>query len=204
MDDPSRRPPDLPAAIATWFATLLFWGALSGFGAALAGYSQAVHPVALLGARGIAHALAFDIVGFLLPGLLLAIAGSRLRAAMPDDAAWPARIGARLALLSTLAFALQGLLPLDPGDLESTASRLHATAWTLWWVAFVPGALLLGLGLRRGRRQWAPALACIVVAGLLAWLALAPPAQLAPGVAQRVMLAVWFGWWLLVARRTAG
>src|SRR3546814_1754845 len=75
------------------------------------------------------------VLGFLLPGVLAALVAWRLRASLDDGAPWAARIGAWLALLSALAFAAQGLLPLDPRDLESDASRMHATMWTLWWVA---------------------------------------------------------------------
>lgn len=201
MRVPSRTPANVLAPTAAWIAALLFWGSLFGFAAAIDGYSQAMHPVALLGARGTPHAPAFNALGLLLPGLLLAVAAWRLRAAMADSAPWAARIGARLALIAALAFALQGLLPLEPTDLNSTASRLHATAWTLWWVAFVPGALLLAFGMR-DRRDWrVPALACVAIALLLAWLALAPPPQLPTGVTQRVMLAGWFGWWVGVAHR---
>src|SRR5690606_20688472 len=99
----------LLAAIA---AAILSAGAVAGFGAALDGYSQALHPVGLLGARGLPHALAFNVLGFVRPGVLAAFVGWRLRAAMDHGAPWAARIGAWLALLSALAFVAQGLLPL--------------------------------------------------------------------------------------------
>src|SRR3546814_10898701 len=78
------------------------------------------------------HALAFNVLGFVLPGVLAALVAWRLRASLDDGAPWAARIGAWLALLSALAFAAQGLLPLDPRGLEADASRMHATMWTLW------------------------------------------------------------------------
>src|SRR3546814_17431834 len=135
----------LSAAIV---AVVLFAAAVAGFGAALDGYSQAIHPVGLLGARGMPHALAFNVLGFVLPGVLAALVAWRLRASLDDGAPWAARIGAWLALLSALAFAAQGLLPLDPRDLEADASRMHATMWTLWWVALLPAAVLLAFGSR--------------------------------------------------------
>src|SRR3546814_8885709 len=95
----------------------------------------------------------------------------RLRASLDDGAPWAARIGAWLALLSALAFAAQGLLPLDPRDLESDASRMHATMWTLWWVALLPAAVLLAFGSRaRGpyRALDAASVALAVVIVLLA------------------------------------
>lgn len=186
----------LVAAIA---AMVLFVAAVAGFGAALEGYSQARHPVGLLGASGVPHALAFNVLGFVLPGLLAAFVAWRLRVAMGDNAPWVARIGAWLALLSAIAFVAQGLLPLDPGDLESDASRAHATAWTLWWVALLPATLLLALGLRGESESRARVLASIVVAVVVVALAMLPLDLLAPAFAQRVVFATWLAWTVVAA-----
>ena len=175
-----------------WLAALLFFAAVAGFGMASPGYSQLVHPVALLGARGEPHALAFDLLGFLAPGLILAWCAYAWRSAAAADG-WMARIGLQLSMLSALAFAAQGLLPLDPYNLLAPASRLHALAWTLWWVAFVPGALLMAAAAPR-RRLAGLACALLLPACALYGVALMPAA-----VAQRVAFALWFGWWLLIA-----
>ena len=163
-------------------------------GALLEGYSQLAHPLGLLGARGMPHALAFDAFGFALPGLLAAFVAWRVRAEVGDGAAWPARIGAWLALLSALAFAAQGVLALYPRDLESTASRAHATAWTLWWVAFVPAGALLATGVRGMRAGLPFAAACAIAAAAVGLLALLPLDLLAPALAQRVAFAAWLAW----------
>ena len=186
----------LVAAIA---AMVLFVAAVAGFGAALEGYSQARHPVGLLGASGVPHALAFNTLGFVLPGLLAAFVAWRLRVAMGDNAPWVARIGAWLALLSAIAFVAQGLLPLDPGDLESDASRAHATAWTLWWVALLPATLLLALGLRGESESRARVLASVVAAVVVVALAMLPLDLLAPAFAQRVVFATWLAWTVVAA-----
>ena len=119
---------------------------------------------------------------------------------MADSAPWTARIGARLALISALAFALQGLLPLEPTDLNSTASRLHALAWMLWWIAFVPGVLLLAVGARRGIGF---SLACLLAGLLVPLLAVFAPVGSWVGLAQRLAFATWFGWWLVASRASA-
>ena len=173
-----------------WLAALLFFAAVAGFGMASPGYSQLAHPVALLGARGEPHALAFDLLGFLAPGLILAWCAYAWRSAA---AGWMARIRLQLSMLSALAFAAQGLLPLDPYNLLAPASRLHALAWTLWWVAFVPGALLVAAAAPR-RRLAGLACALLLPACALYGMALMPAA-----LAQRVAFALWFGWWLLLA-----
>lgn len=161
--------------LAVWLAALV------GFGAAVAGYSHLQHPVALLGARGIGMPLAFNALGFVVPGALVAIAAWRLRDAL-GHAGWSARIGAMLWTLSALAFTAQGLLPLDPEDLDAPSSRLHAVAWSLWWIAFVPGAALLAL------RSRTVLMAAVVAAAVVAIAALLWPA----GLAQRVGIAAWF------------
>lgn len=180
--------------LAAIVAAALFAGAVAGFGAVLAGYSQPLHPVGLLGARGLPHALAFNLCGFVAPGLLAALVAWRLRAAIGDEGAWAARIGAWLALLSALAFAAQGLLPLDLRDLESSTSRAHATAWTLWWVAFLPAALLLAAGLRQVRGATWLVVACVVAATVVAVLAMLPLDLLPPALSQRVAFGAWLLW----------
>ena len=175
-------------------AALLFAAAVAGFGATLEGYLQAQYPVALLGARGFPHAFAFNLLAFVVPGMLAAVVAMNLRRRLPEDARWPARIGAQLVFLSALAFMAMGLLPLDPRDLESGASNLHGTAWMLWSVAFIPGAALLALGLWSDR-QW-PLFARLSLAAALGVLiaAFVPIDAIPAGVAQRTAFGIWFVW----------
>lgn len=169
-------------------AALSFALAVVGFGTSPSGYSHARHPVSLLGAIGVPHAQAFNLLGFLLPGLLAVLAGLELRRRMPASAGWSARVGAQLIALSALAFAAQGLFPLDPTDLYAPGARLHATAWMLWWIAFVPGALLLAYGLR------SLALVSVVAAAVVLGFGLFTPDALPPGVVQRIAFGTWFAW----------
>ena len=174
-------------------AALLHVAAVAGFGWALEGYSLGRHPVALLGASGVPHALAFNLLGFVLPGALLAWLGWSLRGAQVAPG-WRVRIGLQLVLLSALCFAAQGLRPLDPTDLLAPASRLHVVAWMLWWIAFVPGALLLARASGR---------AALVIALLVLLFALGGGDLLPAPIAQRMAFLLWFGWWLVAGRATA-
>ncbi|KAF1721153.1 DUF998 domain-containing protein [Pseudoxanthomonas wuyuanensis] len=175
-------------------ATALCAAAVAGFGAALAGYSQSLHPVALLGAKGFPHALAFNLLAFVLPGMLAGTVAIGLRHRLPADAGWSVRVGTQLAFLSALGFIALGLLPLEADDLNSAASRYHATAWMLWWVAFIPGALLLAISGWR-RPDWRP-FAGFSLAAALAMLAVVLFAvELLPaGVAQRLAFGLWLAW----------
>lgn len=170
--------------LAVWVAAVV------GFGASVDGYSHLQHPVALLGAQGVGRPLAFNALGFVVPGALVAVAAWRLREAL-GRAGWAVRVGAVLWVLSALAFVAQGLLPLDPQDLDAAPSRLHAVAWSLWWIACVPGAVLLGLRSRTAMMAAIAAAAVVAIATVL-WPA---------GLAQRVGMATWFTLAAFVAYR---
>ncbi len=180
-------------------ALALFAGALLAARSGLPEYAHRLHPVGLRGAIGMPWATAFNLAAFVVPGVLLAWAGLRLRKALAMRG-WLARIGVVLVQLSALAFAAQGLLPLDPRNVEAAASRWHVLAWMLWWIAFVPGALLLAVGAGRGRGfAWTCAGAVFAVP-VLAVLA---PIGAWVGLAQRLAFLLWFGWWLVASRATA-
>ena len=180
-------------------ALALFAGALLAARIGLPEYAHRLHPLGLRGAIGMPWAFAFNLFAFVLPGVLLLWAGQRLRDAL-GDAGWLARIGSVLVQLSALALAAQGVLPPDAGDSDATASRLHALAWMLWWIAFVPGVLLLAVGARRGIGF---SLACLLAGLLVPLLAVFAPVGSWVGLAQRLAFATWFGWWLVVSRASA-
>ena len=194
-----RLDPWLGAAAAALFILTVI-----GFGAALPGYLPLGHPVALLGAIGVPHALAFNVLAFVLPGLAAVVVALRLLARSPRTAPWSLRVGGQMLLLSGLAFAAMGVLPLDASDIESRASQYHASAWMVWVLAFVPGAVLSGLGERGvtgGGRLSVVHLAAGVLVGLGALvLQTVMPAPLAQRLAF-VAWAVWLAVVLPVARR---
>ena len=168
-------------------------------------YSHRVHPVALRGTDGLPWAFAFNLLAFVLPGALLALAGQRLRGGF-GDAGWLARIGLVLVQLSALAFAAQGLAPLDLSrPLDVGPSRIHVAIWNAWWLAAAAGALLVARGAWRLPR-WRSLLPVGVVVALAMVLALQTDLlPLGSGWRQRLALAAWFGWiawgsWLALPR----
>lgn len=193
---PSRWP-----LVAAVLATLSCGLAIAVFAAMLDGYSHADHPLGWLGGRGLSGASAYNLMAYLLPGVLLATVAWQQRRRLEEPAGYTARLGCWLMLLSALAFAAKGLLPLDLEELDAGASRGHAAAWMLWWIAFVSGGLLLWWGLRRlPAAQWFARLG-LLAAMVFPLVALFLPGVVAPGYAQRLALAVWLLWWLLAAAR---
>jgi hypothetical membrane protein len=171
-------------------ALVLFVAAATICGAMLDGYSHREHPLALLGAVGVPGALPFNAFAFVLPGLFVAVVFWTMRSDLPATAGWRARIGTQLATLSALAFAAQGLLPLDPDNLGGQANALHALAWTVWWIAFAAGGVLLAAsGPSRGFRHATVVASILVLAFVLpTW----PGAMAA--FAPRLAFLAWFAW----------
>lgn len=176
-------------------AGLVFLCSLFAIGGQWALFSHASHPVAFAGMRGVPGAALFNGMVFVLPGLLLVLVGGRLRGALPAQARWQPRIGATLLVLSAVAFAAQGLLPLDPEDIDGGTSSLHATAWTMWWIAFATGAVLYARASLVEHLVAVGAVLLVLVIGLYGreWM----PA----GIAQRVAFCAWFAWYAYAAWR---
>ena len=195
-------------ALAGLVAGPLFALALAWFAAPLPNYRHADHPPALLGALGYPGAVAWNVVGDGLVGMLALLATQALYLALRDAAAGRmARIGATLALLAALAFIAQGVFPLDINQaIDVGPSRRHVAVWNLWWIAAAAGALFTAFGVRRlqGWRTLLPV--GVVVAALIALALLGGVGDLGNGWLQRIALAAWFGWlaWasLLVLRHT--
>lgn len=197
---------------AAVLAALLF-AAMVMFAGRIEGYSHLHHPLALLGAPTLPRASWFNVLGFVVPGVLVAWVALRLRGALAAgsmaEASWGGRVGAQLLLISALAFAMQGLLPLDPNDFDGVRSGRHAAAWMMWWIAFAAGGVSLAAGLRRAT-DWRPvARLTLLAALLLPVLALVLPRLVPAGVAQRLAYALWFAWaihaaWQVDGRTGAG
>ncbi|MSS79237.1 DUF998 domain-containing protein [Xylella fastidiosa subsp. multiplex] len=182
-------------------AAALFTASVTGFALALPGYQHLLHPVALLGAPGIPNANAFNLFGFLLPGLLAAVLATYLMTRPMQHPSWSLRIGIQLVMLSGLAFAAMGILPLDIGELEERTTQYHATVWLLWGIAFCTATALLTFALlsRPGvvMLTWATCIAGLIVAAS----SFGPAERLHPGLAQRIGFAAWLLWLMLAGWR---
>lgn len=195
------------AALACYLAGLGWAGA--AIVAALPDYAHATTPMATLAVRGLPGAVWFN-AAMVATGSLAAAASASLRGRLAPSAPWSARIGARLLLLAALAFALQGLLPLDPDDLDGPGAALRGVAWTLWWPALALGAALLAApqlaaGMRRTENALSVIALCVAAAGFplaamwsVGWMGALPDA--APYLPERLLPAVWLLWLCLLVQ----
>lgn len=200
MRTPSTSPARLPSVrLLTALALLGFVVSLLGFGAALHGFSHAIQPVALLGARGVPRWWAFDLFGFLLPGLLAWAATVRLSIAdrARDADSRVLGVGWTLCAFAALAFAAQGVLPVDATrGLGYGVGKINTAAWTVWWIALVAGCVLLAVA---WRGQVALRFATAFVAALVLAFAMFVSVPGAPAMGQRIGIVAWLGWLACVA-----
>jgi hypothetical membrane protein len=187
------------AQIAGCASLMIFVASAAIFGAMLGqdsgGFSHRTHPLAWMGAGSVPRAMLFNLCTFVLPGVLAAVALWPLRPALPPGTRWSARIGSQMVVLSALAFAAQGVLPLDLENPDGTAGGLHAVAWTAWWLAFSAGALTLAWGLRYMAAMRRGFVAITALTGLvIPMLAVLAPLWLPNALAQRMAFVLWFVW----------
>ena len=168
-------------------------------GSALEGYVQSVHAVDLLGAIGLPRAGWFNAFAFVGPGLLVASVGVASYLQQSRNASAMARIGALIAVFSALAFVALGVFPLDLSRLDAGSSRLHATAWSVWWLSIATGASLVFIASRTVDGPWPRRLAGLALAWMVPGFALFAPVQWGSAIPQRLAFAAWFAWWLLAA-----
>ncbi|MET0289603.1 MAG: DUF998 domain-containing protein [Pseudoxanthomonas sp.] len=175
-------------AAGMWLAAVL------GFGTQHPWYSHLQYPVAVLGAAGVPSALAFNLTGFVLPGMLAGVMAILLRLQLPQPESLAVKIGAQLLFLSALGFIAMGVFVLDPQRTVGGSTQYHATAWVLWWLTFLAGSWLLALGLmdQAGwpRLMWTGA----ALSTVMVVLAVIPAGTLAPGLAQHLAFSCWLAW----------
>ena len=123
-------------------AGVLFAGSLIVFAAArIDGYSHATKAVSELGAIGAPAALAFNLLAFIIPGVLLTYFSLRLETQSDR------KVGPRLLVASSLFLILSGLAPARLDDYQAWTTVLHiigAMGAGLFWIValFWTGPLL--------------------------------------------------------------
>lgn len=186
---------------------VVFWVALFTFGASRADYSHFHQAVSELGVLSAPHALAWNLLGFIVPGLLLALFGAGLATAIDG------RRGALwwLLVLSGLCFAATGIVP---GEMRNGSPMMESplTIGHLLFANLAPLLWIIGsfLVIRRVKKNpsWRPfktlsiLYAVTFVGGFLFSIvssAFIPSLADMPGLVQRFCFAFYFGWFLVMS-----
>ncbi len=180
-------------------AAAIFAGSVIGFASLRHdGYTHATKAVSELGAIGAENALAFNVLGFVVPGalvIILAIACGR---------AFGSRFGAFCLALSGVAHAAAGVFPADMAHREGQATLLHAAAAIISGLAFAIAVFPVGGAMRKTPGftvlgQWTPWFILFLLANIgwqIAWKATGNP-FFYPGWGQRIAFAGYFLWMTL-------
>jgi hypothetical membrane protein len=191
------------AGILGVIACILFWLAMLVLGALRPSYSHVVNAVSELGAIGTPRAVLWNIFGFIIPGLLLAIAGKAIVDSVSEDR--PSMMAGWLLPAFGLLIAAQGLLPavMAGGEVITTSwlTRGHLIASLVSGVAWLVALLLLVGPMKRSSdwRGWH--LFNIAAVVLVILLAFVVGGRLPGGLAQRLVDAVVFAWFLVLCVR---
>lgn len=175
-------------------SVVLFWTALFTFGGLDPTYSHATRAVSELGMVGAPHQWAWNIIGFVLPGLLLAWFGLGMARTLEG----PGAIGAVLLCISGTFFAATGVFPADLHERGSFTTRAHIVSSFASLLVWLPAPILIAVS---ARRQSMRAMMWVSVAGLICVLAgvVFGRELLSRGFAQRLNFATYFAWVLAVS-----
>ena len=184
-------------------ACVEFWGASFVLGALRPSYSHSVNTISELGARGTPNAAVWNIVGFIVPGLLLALVGGVIAQSIGREKSVLRTLSTALLVLSGLAIAGQGVIPAEMtngvADITSPYTRGHFISSLVSGAAWVIGVLLLIGPMTRSPewRRWRIVSVVLVVLTLSASIALR--GALPDGLAQRLGNGVFFAWFVLAS-----
>lgn len=140
--------------IAAW---IWFWVASFVFGALRTGYSHSLNTISELGALGTSHAALWNLSGFVVTGLLLAVVGNVIARSIDGKKSVSIIISRVMLIVAGLAIAGQGLIPAamtdGVADISSPYTQGHFISSLVSGGAWILGALFL-VGPMRHSREW--------------------------------------------------
>jgi hypothetical membrane protein len=180
-------------------AWCLFWSASVLLGRLRPSYSHVVNTISELGAAGTPNATLWNVLGFIVPGILLAITGAAVARSANTTPSFSRTLATILLVLTGLAIAGQGLMPAVMAgriaDINSPSTRAHFISSLISGAAWAAGALLLVRPMKRNP-DWH---GLHVVSGVLVALTLiasfALRGAMPDGLAQRIgnsFFCIWF------------
>ena len=131
---------------------MVFWAALFSFASAYPGYSHSHKAISELGALGAPHALWWNLLGFIVPGVLLSICGAGVATAIERPSGKTAVYW--LLVLSGVGFAGAGVIPAEMRkklgikegtriqvELDEERNRIYLTPITREYIHSLRGSL---------------------------------------------------------------
>ena len=188
--------------MAAW---LLFWSASVLLSALRPSYSHTTNTISELGAIGTPNATLWNVFGFMVPGILLAVTGATIAHAANAERSASRTLAMGLLLLSGLAIAGQGVMPAAMtngiADVTNPSTRAHFISSLISAAAWALGALLLVRPMSRNP-SWrslhlvSPALVVMTLVAAIGLRGLVPD-----GLAQRIGNAGFCAWFILMSWR---
>lgn len=186
--------------ISAW---VLFWSASVVLGAFRPSYSHVANTISELGAVGTPYATAWNVLGFIIPGLLLAIVGAVIARAANTTPSLLRTFATVLLVLSGLAIAGQGVMPAEMAngvaDVTSASTRGHFISSLVSGVAWAVGALLLVGPMRRNASWRGLHIVSVALVVLTLVAAFTLRGTLPDGLAQRIGNAFFCIWFVVVS-----
>ena len=184
-------------------AWVLFWTASVVLGAFRPSYSHVVNTISELGAVGTPHATAWNVFGFIIPGLLLAIAGAAIARTANPEPSLSRTLATVLLVLCGLAISGQGVMPAEMAngvaDVTSTSTRGHFISSLISGAAWAVGALLLVGPMKRNRNWQSLYIVSAVLVALTLVASFTLRGTLPDGLAQRIANAFFCVWFILMS-----
>ncbi len=207
---PTHRLREFPAGINSRIAGILgiagcgvFWAGMFILGSLRDSYSQSVNDISELGAIGTANAVVWNLVGFIVPGLCLAVAGRAIAGTIDTSRRGSGRVAAWLLPLFGLGAAGQGLFPALMANgvpvITSWHTRVHLIISLISGLAWMIGVLCLIAPMRRNS-EWSRWYLVNIAAVFLAIAgSFGRGGGLPDGLVQRVVDAVGFAWFVIMS-----
>ena len=186
-------------------AWLLFWLASIVLAALRPSYSHVANTISELGAIGTPNATLWNVFGFVVPGILLAVTGATIAHAANADRSVSRTLAIGSLLLSGLAIAGQGVMPAAMAngiaDVTDASTRGHFISSLISGGAWALGVLLLLRPMRRNPfwRDLHVVSAALVV--LTFGAAIGLRGMVPDGLAQRIGNAGFCAWFILMSWR---
>lgn len=191
------------ANYAGFAAFIIFWTALFAVASLDPDYSQTTNAVSELGVFGAPNALLWNLVGFIVPGILLAFVGNRIAISLEHRRTllwWLLGASGLFFAASAIPAEMEGGSPL----LDSPFTIAHLTVATFSLLLWLGAIIFFPFRIRKNRR-WRQYFIPTIVIGTLAIASCVPMVvpdllpQLPRAVLQRIAFMGYFGWFFAIS-----